>query len=164
VAISDKNRIVLRLSKESRVLRGIGAVLFLSLILLFIWAGIAALQYGTWVELLIYLIPILFFLLPSFFIFVREWFRKVVLLENYISIIAWSGLPKVYSYDQISNVETFVINEDKWTWEPETFVRVTFEDGRSIKVYKSFMSVREFRKFLRAKTGRTFRKIEKRRS
>lgn len=100
--------------------------------------------------------------LPGLWACVRELLRKVVLLEKYISISTWYGLPKVYAYHQIKNVETYIIDEDKWTWERETYVKVTFADGRSLKVYKGLMSVREFRKFLRTKTGRTFRKSAKR--
>jgi hypothetical protein len=163
VAKLDKSRIVLRRSTEYRGLRRIGAVVFLVLSLFFIWAGIQAWRHGTWIEWLIYLAPVLFFLFPSFLVAIRDIFQRVVLLENYVSIVSWHGQPRVYSYDQITNVETFVINANKWwKWEPETFVKVTFKDGKSVKIDKSLMSVRESRKFLRENTGRIFRRKPKR--
>ncbi|MGB7209996.1 MAG: hypothetical protein WBD27_15155 [Pyrinomonadaceae bacterium] len=148
----NESRIVLRRSKESRTLRSIGVIVYLAIVLLFIWAFIAEFDEENWI------LSMALVFLPGFLICVRELLRKVVLLENYISFSTWYGRPKVYAYDQIKNVETYVIDSDKWTLEPETYVKVTFEDGRSMKVYKSLMSVREFRKFLRTKTGRTFRK------
>ena len=150
----NESRIVLRRLKGARTLRVIGAIAYLVLVLLFIWAFTSgASDADTWIFFLVWMLV----LLPGF----RSLLRKIVLLENYISFSTWFGLPKVYAYDQIKNVETYVTNEDKWTWELETYVKVTFEDGRSLKVYKSLMSVREFRKFLRNKTGRTFRRSAK---
>lgn len=156
----NESRVVLRRSKEARTLRVIGAIAYLVLVLLFIWAFTSASDEETWIFFLAWMLV----LLPGVLVLVRELSRKVVLLENYISFSTWFGLPKVYAYDQIKNVETYVIKEGKWTWEPETYVKVTFEDGRALKVYKGLMSVREFRKFLRNKTARTFRKTKSRKS
>ena len=85
-----------------------------------------------------------------------------MLLENYISFTDWSFIPWIYNYDQISQVETVVVDEGKWSIEPETYVKVTFEDNRVLKVQKSLMGVSEFRKHLSQKAGRKFRKPTKR--
>ena len=153
-----QSRIVLRRSKESRVLRCIGIAVYLFLILLFALSIIFATNEYFW---RIVLASLLVAFLRGFFTCVRELFRKVVLLENYISFTGWSLLPRIYTYDQISQVETVLVDEGRWSIEPETYVKVTFEDSRVLKVQKSLMSVREFRKHLSQKAGRRFRKPTK---
>ncbi len=157
MAEKNESRIVLRRSKEARILREIGIVAYLILVLLFSWAFITGWQEEAWITFL----ALLLFFLRGFLVCIREVFRKILLLENYISFTPWYGLHRVFAYDQICTVETVVVDENKWTWEPETHVRVTFNDGSSVKVHKSLMSVREFRKLLRERTGRTFRKPSK---
>lgn len=157
---AKQSRIVLRRSKESRVLRGIGIAIYLVLILFFALSIIFATnEYTIWSIVLACLLVVFF---RGFFTCIRELFRKVVLLDNYISFTSWSLLPRIYTYDQISQVETVVVEEGAWSIEPETYVQVTFEDGGVLKVQKSLMSVREFRKHLSQKAGRKFRKTTKR--
>jgi hypothetical protein len=69
--------------------------------------------------------------------------------------------PKIYSFKQIAQVETVEIKEGQWSLEPETYVKVVFDDGSVLKVQKSLMSVREFRKELTKRAGRRFRKPPK---
>lgn len=49
----------------------------------------------------------------------------------------------------------------RWNIEPETYVKVVFDDGKKLKVQKSLVSVQKFRKLLRQQTGKTFRKPAK---
>lgn len=153
------SRIVLRRSKESRVLRSFGIVIYLILILLFLGALIFASNEAVW-SIIFGCFLVTF--LRGFMIGVRELFRKIILLETYISFTSWNLLPRVYTYNQISGVETIVIKEGKWSFEPETYVKITFVDGRVLKVQKSLMNVRDFRKALQEKAGRKFRKSSKR--
>lgn len=72
-------------------------------------------------------------------------------------------MPTVRSYDEISTIETVVIKESRiWKWDSETFVRITFKDGKSFKVHKGMMSVAKIRKILQQKAGRKLSKASKR--
>ncbi len=152
------DRIVLRRSRESRAFQFIGIVTYLALALLFVAALIFESNDHYW-KLVIGILLLTF--LHRFPILVREYFRKVVLLDSHISFNSWNLTPRVYRYEQISNVETVDVDGKKWSFEPVSYVKVTFDDGRVLKVQKSLMSVREFRKHLRSRTGRTFRKAPK---
>lgn len=88
------------------------------------------------------------FFLRGFLISTRELFRRVVLHDSYISFGFWNLPPKIYSYKQIAQVETVEVKESQWSLEPETYVKVVFDDVVVLKIQKSLMSVREFRKHL----------------
>ena len=155
---TKEGSIVLRRSKEARVLRLIGVVVYSTLSLTVIGSLIFDLIAKYWNILLA---VVLLTFMRGFLISIRELFRRVVLLDKYISFTSLNPIPRVYSYDQISEVETVEIKEEQWSIEPETYVKVTFEDGKILKVQKSLMSVREFRKHLSEKAGRKFRKTTK---
>jgi hypothetical protein len=157
VVEAKQTRVVLRRSKEARFLRGIGIAIYVGSIILF--AGSLLSTNGFYWS--VFLVCFLLVFLRGFLVSIREFFRKVVLLENYISFTTWGFVPRTYTYGQISEVETVVVAEDAWSIEPETYVKVTFEDGKVLKVQKSLMSVREFRKHLSEKAGRKFRKATK---
>lgn len=154
---AKQGRIVIRCSKEAKIFRCIGIAIYIALILLFVLSIFTTSAY-YWRFVLAFLLVAF---LRGFFISVREVIRKVILLENYISFTGWSMLPQVYTYEQISQVETVVINEGQWSIEPETYVKVTFENGKVVKVQNSLMSVRTFRRHLSQKAGRKFRKPTK---
>lgn len=141
------------------MLRVVGIVIYLVLILLLLLTLTFASNQVFWS---ITFASLLLAFLRGFLISIRELFRKVLLLESYMSYTSWDLSPRVYTYDQISGVETVVIDESKWKFEPETYVKVTFVDGRVLKVQKSLMSVRDFRKALQQRAGRKFRKSSKR--
>jgi hypothetical protein len=153
-----RDRIVIRRSRETRRFQLIGIVSYLALVVLFIAAILFESNDFYWKLLTVVL---LLTFLRGFLILVREYFRKVVLLESHISFNSWNFSPRVYRYEQISNVETIDVDGKKWEFEPVTYVKVTFDDGRILKVQKTLISVREFRKHLRTRTGRTFRKSPK---
>lgn len=157
MAETSVSRVVFQRSKEGRFLRGLGIGIYVLMIVLllvslsrnwnwFIWTTIAGL---------------LIVFLRGFVISIREIFRRVVLLQDYIAFNSWLFLPKVYRYEQIASVETVEIREDEWSIEPETYVKVVFNDGAALKVQKSLVSVREFRKQLSTRAGKKFRKQSK---
>ncbi len=158
-AENNKNRIILRRSKESRVLRGFGIAAYSILVIFLVLAFVNRWDNGIKIYLLLWALV----LLPVFFVYIREVFRRVILLEGYISYTSWHGIPRVRSYDEISTIETVVINEKRiWKWESETCVRITFNDGRSLTVQKGLMSPAKFRKLIQQRAGRKLGKSSKR--
>lgn len=158
-AENNKNRIILRRSKESRVLRGIGIAAYSILLIFTVLAFVNRWDSEVRVNLLLWAL----FLLPVFLVYGREVFRRIILLEGYISYLSWHGIPRVRSYDEISAIETVIINENRiWRWERETYVRITFNDGKTLKVHKGLMRVVKFRKLLQQRAGRKLMKSSKR--
>jgi hypothetical protein len=158
-AENSKNRIILRRSNESRVLRGIGIAAYFILLTFLVLAFANRWDSEIRTNLLLWAL----FLLPVLLVYIRDVFRRIVLLDGYISYTSWYGTPRVRSYDEISTIETVVIDEERiWRWERETFVRITFNDGRSLKVHKGLMSVAKFRKLLQQRAGRKLMNSSKR--
>lgn len=149
-------RIVLARSKESQVLYALGVGLLVLLLLFFILTFISGVTSKDVVDVMVGLCGIVI-LGPFLFIAFTEYFRKVVLLENHISIQTWHAVPLVYAYDQIVDIETVRVSEDAFRWRG-SHVRLTFDDGATVKISNSLASARTFRKHLRDKSGRTFRK------
>jgi hypothetical protein len=154
---ASEGRVVLERSRETRVIRGIGAAVTGILLCVLLWTCFSAWLAGALIESAMFLI-FAGILVPVFLRMISKQFIKVMLLENHFSVVGWSGVPKIYSYEQITNLETVSPEEWKWTWEFETFVRVTLADGTSVKIHDGLIDSRKFRKFLRSKTGRIFRK------
>lgn len=155
-----ENRIVLRRSKEARSLRAVGIAIYLVILFLLLVSLVWRWENYEWS---IVFATLLLFFSRGFFISIRELLRRVTFHESYIAFGYWSFSPRIYSYGQISSVETVEISESHswWSLEPETYVKVVFDDGQVLKVQKSLMSVREFRKHLTKRAGRKFRKPSK---
>lgn len=157
--VSEKP-LVLRRSREARSLRTFGVSLYLGILLLLVLSLALHWRLSEWN---IVSAVLLVFFLRGFVIYIRELLRRVSLHESYISFGFWSMTPKIYSYEQISEVETVEVKSSQWSLEPETYVKVVFDDGEVLKVQKSLMSVREFRHHLTKRAGRRFRKPTKKR-
>lgn len=139
-------------------MRAVGLVVYLLLVSLFLWAFVFGSFWYGWTAFFGVLLVVFF---RGFLIGLRNFFIKVSMLENYISYSTWDPVPKAYTYDQISEVETVTIREDQWTFEPESYVKVTFADRSVLKIPKSLMDIRDFRKILQENAGRKFRKSSK---
>lgn len=154
----SEKRLILRRTPEAISLRALGITVYLSVLVLLLFSLSLNWQLGEWN--IVFAVPLVFFL-RGFLICIRELLRRVSLHEAYISFGFWSLTPRIYSYQQIAHVETVEIEENRWSLEPETYVKVVFDDGRVLKVQKSLMSVREFRRHLTKRAGRKFRKPSK---
>lgn len=155
-----EKRVVLRRSQEARTLRAFGIAIYLGILFLLVASLVWSWEDYEWS---IMFATLLLFFSRGFFISTRQLLRRVTLHESYISFGYWSFTPRIYSYVQIASVETVEVSESH-SWrrlEPETYVKVIFDDGQVLKVQKSLMSVREFRKHLTKRAGRKFRKPSK---
>ena|SRR5687768_12157895 len=156
---NNEGKIVLAHSRKIRLLQAFGEGLIALLVVLFIWVLISGLGDGKISNVILGLLGILFLL--SLLVTILSWYcRRIVLLKNYISFYTWHGVPHVYTYDEIADIET-VHRSATSEWG---YVKLTFYNGKSIRVPYDLITPRSFRKLLREKTGRTFRKNRKRKS
>ncbi len=159
----SKGRTVLAIPKEGRKLRFVGLAIVGVLLALAVWGAISSWLGKEWFYLGFYL----FGTACLGFIFgqiIYKMSRRVVLLEDHFAVLGMFGVPKIYSYDQITNLETV---DDEWYKLPfdfDSFVRMTFADGSTLRVHSSLMSSREFRRLIRAKTGKIYRKPKRKHS
>lgn len=147
-----KNRVILRRSRESQRLREIGLIVFSTLLVISIWL------YRVSGEAFVVVLSFVILLFPSVVVTLRDLFTTIVLLDDYISVDRWPWTPKVWTYDQITGVETVKPKDNSWIWWSEIYAVVTFEDGGRLKIRESMISIRRFRKLLSRKAGRRFRK------
>ena len=158
---NNNSRVVLTY-KESPIVRGVGVGLVgfcLLVAVVFLALGIM----GRDVFRIIVASLFIGWFGPWFFITLTEYFRRVALSDNHISIEGWRGVPLVYAYDQIADIETVTLKEDDLSWRGN-HIKLTFNDGKVVRVQAGLASAREFRRLLREKAGRTFRKKRKRKS
>ena len=157
MAETSENRVVFQRSSEYRFFRVIGIGIYSASFLFLLWSIYFGYDWLIWSTTM----GVLILSLRWFLISLRETFRRIVFLQDYLAFNSWILLPHVYPYGQIAFVETVEHSGDLWTIEPETYVKVVFNDGKVLKVQESLVSVRKFRKLLRERSGKTFRKPSK---
>lgn len=84
---------------------------------------------------------------------IRAYNRNILLLDEYIVIQNWYGLPRPYKYDQITSLAKRRGSDD----EPYPFhYTVTFSDGRKTEVTGLESEMYRFTSHIREKTGLEF--------
>ena len=158
----NDGRVVLRRSKESRILHILGMAVVTIMLLIAVWYLVAGFRSRDvfWAALGFFLALLV---VPFGVILFDQYFLRVILSETYISFQTWHAAPHVYAYDDISDIENVIVDPEQHHWRG-SHVKLTFADGRSFKIGHGLVSAREFRSLLREKSGRTFRKKRSSRS
>jgi hypothetical protein len=99
-------------------------------------------------------------IVPFLFIVFTDHFQKIILTADHISIEGWNGVPRVYAYEQIVDIESVIYQDGPASWLG-LHVKLTFDDGKNVKIAHDIITARRFRKLLREKTGKIFRKKRK---